>query len=588
MRLLFDIEADGLYPTRFWCMSAIDIDKEQVYELGPDEIDQAIDLLISADTLVGHNIISYDLFWLNKLYNVDLYGKNLIDTLIWSRMFDPDREGGHGLAAWGTRLGYSKVEHEDWHYYSPEMQHRCTVDVKLNLKVYKSLLNKKKYFSDESIDLEQKVAKIIADQEDYGWYFDVQGAEMLLAKVCDELGDIEDEVRKTFKPKKFFIKEITPKIKKDGTLSKQGLRDYEYDLILATLKGGLYDLTPFIRYDILEFNLGSRQHIGKWLQEDYGWKPTEFTATGQAMINEKILETVEGIPEVTLIHKYLTLQKIQGFLTRWLDSVGEDDRQHGYVNTIGAVTRRMTHSEPNLAQVPSSRKLYGSECRSLFTVPNGYKLVGMDADGLELRMMAHYMDNPDYTEAVVNGDKDLGTDAHSVNMRAAGLTNRDQAKTMFYALIYGAGDGKLGAIIGGSVADGKKLKFDLFDKLPDLGDVIHKVQVAAERGFIKCYDGSVLNVRSARASFNTLLQGGGAVLMKRALVILVDDATREGLDFHVVGNIHDEIQAEVKAEHADRFAELAADSVRKAGEYYNLRCPMKGDASIGTNWSETH
>ena len=583
MRLLFDIEADGLYPTRFWCMSVIDIDKEQVYEFGPDEIDQAIDLLMSADTLVGHNIISYDLFWLNKLYNVNLYHKNLIDTLIWSRMFDPDREGGHGLAAWGARLGYPKVEHEDWHYYSPEMQHRCTVDVKLNLKVYKSLLNKKKYFSDESIDLEQKVAKIIADQEDYGWYFDVQGAEMLLAKVSDELGEIEDEVRKTFKPKKFFIKTITPKIKKDGTLSKQGLRDYEYDKLIRDM-----DLTPFDRYDILEFNLGSRQHIGKWLQEDYGWKPTEFTATGQAMINEKILETVEGIPEVTLIHKYLTLQKIQGFLTRWLDSVGEDDRQHGYVNTIGAVTRRMTHSEPNLAQVPSSRKLYGSECRSLFTVPDGYKLVGMDADGLELRMMAHYMDNPDYTEAVVNGDKDLGTDAHSVNMRAAGLTDRDQAKTMFYALIYSAGDAKLGSIVGGSKRDGERLKFNLFNKLPDLGEVMHKVRTAAERGFIKCYDGSILNVRKAHAAFNTLLQGGGAVLMKRALVILVDDATREGLDFHVVGNIHDEIQAEVKAEHADRFAELAADSVRKAGEYYNLRCPMKGDASIGTNWSETH
>lgn len=583
MRLLFDIEADGLYPTRIWCVSAIDIDTKQVYEYGPDEIDNAIALLEDADTLIGHNIISYDLYWLDKLYNVDLYHKNIIDTLIWSRMFNPDREGGHGLAAWGNRFGYPKVEHEEWGFYSPEMQHRCTVDVKLNLKVYNKLLTSKKYFSDESIDLEQQVARIINEQEHYGCYFDVQGAELLLAKVSDELGDIEDEVRKTFKPKEFFVKEVTPKLKKDGTISKQGLRDEEY---AAVVNSG--DLTPFNRYDTIEFNLGSRQHIGRWLQEDYGWKPTEFTATGQPMINEKILETVEGIPEVTLIHKYLTLQKIQGFLTRWLDSVGDDDRQHGYVNTIGAVTRRMTHSEPNLAQVPSIRKLYGKECRALFTVPEGYKLVGMDADSLELRMMAHYMDNPEYTEAVVNGDKDLGTDAHSVNMRAAGLSNRDQAKTMFYAVIYGAGDGKLGQIVGGNKQDGAKLKFDLFNKLPDLGDLIHRVQTSASRGFIKCYDGSVLHVRKIPAAFNVLLQGGGAVLMKRALVILKEDAEREGLDFHFVMNVHDEIQTEVLAKHAERFAELAADSVRKAGEYYRLRCPMKGDASLGNTWAETH
>ena len=590
MRLLFDAEADGLYPTKLWCISAIDIDSREVYEYGPDQLDEGLELLSNATMLLGHNIISYDLPHIKRLHGIDLSHIPLCDTLVLSRLINPTREGGHSLEAWGVKLGFAKVEHEDWTKYTKAMQHRCTMDVRLNVKVYRRLMIDGKDFSEDSIELEHEVAKIMHQQEETGWLFDSYKANSLLAEVNDELGRTQDKVHETFKPKVFFEKRVVPKFKKDGTLSKSGLREDEYD---ALIKSG--DYSPFDRTYTQVFNLSSRQQIGIWLQ-DFGWKPTKFTdgSKGKAKkdrqptVDEKVLAGIKGIPEADLINRYLFLSKIRGFLVNWLDSVGEDGRQHGYVNPMGAVTGRMSHSKPNLAQVPSSKKEYGAECRSLFIVPEGYKLVGMDAAALELRMLASYMRDSLYVEAAVSGTEELGTDIHTVNMNLAGLSSRDQAKTMYYALIYGAGDSKLGSIIGGKAAAGRQLKDRLFNEIPNLSDLIERIQTAATKGYIKGLDGRLIKVRNVYSALNTLLQGGGAIVMKRALILLNQYATDAGLDFKFVGNIHDEIQAEVLEEHAERFAELAEIAMEHAGEYYNMFCPLAGNAKIGNNWSETH
>lgn len=589
-RILFDAEGDGLTPTLLWCLSLMDIDTGDIVEYGPDKILEGLKVLEKAELLMGHNIICYDIPVILRLYNIDLSSHNLIDTLVLSRLFNPTQEGGHSLEAWGLRLGFPKVEHEDWSKYSKGMQRRCTMDVRLNYKVFKKLEPNYKVFSQDSIDLEHEVSFILYEQKEHGWLFNVPAAELLLAQVTDELGKIEDKVHETFKPKVVVEKVVTPKLKADGKLSKVGLRPEEYDKLLSS-----GSLKPFNRYRTQVFNLNSRQQIGEWLI-DFGWEPSKFTpgskgkpkSQRQPQVDEKVLSEIEGIPEAELINEYLATTKIKGFLTNWLDSVGEDDRQHGYVNTMGAVTGRMSHSKPNLAQVPSSRKPFGAECRALFTVPKGYKLVGMDAKELELRMLSHYMDDDDYSHTVVNGDKKQGTDAHTVNMIMAGLSDRDQAKTMYYALIYGAGDNKMGQIIGGGIKEGRALKARVFNKLPALSDLIFRVQSAAAKGYIKGLDGRIIRIRSVYASLNTLLQGGGAVVMKRALVILRNLADKEGLDYNFVGNIHDEIQAEVLEEHSERFAELAELAMCKAGEYYEMRIALEGDATIGDTWLETH
>jgi DNA polymerase I-like protein with 3'-5' exonuclease and polymerase domains len=560
-------------------------------EYGPKELDEAFKLLESADVLIGHHILGYDLPFLKSLYDVDLYDKGIVDTLVLSRLINPKQEGGHSLQAWGYRLKYPKIEHEDWSKYSKAMQYRCTSDVQLNFKVFRQLENTGRHFSDDSKKLEHDVAHIINEQMKNGWAFDTKKAELLWAKVNDDVGKTEDKVRETFKPKKFPLKVVTPKLKKDGELSKQGLREDEYNKILRSK-----DMKPFTRYYTQIFNLGSRAQIGIWLM-DFGWKPTVFTPKGKPsrkqprgnpQVDEDTLSAVDDIPEVSLILHYLTITKIRSFLDNWLSSVRDDGRIYGYVNPMGAITGRMSHSTPNLAQVPSSRSLYGPECRELFIVPKGYTLVGMDAKGLELRMLAHYMGDPNFMKTACEGDKSKGTDAHSLIQKMAKLNSRDDAKTLYYAVLYGSGDAKTGKIVGGTKRDGRLLKENLFAGLPELGTLIDKVQSAATRGYIKGLDGRLIRIRKAYSSLNALLQGGGAVVMKRALVILHKLATNAGLDFKLVGNIHDEFQSEVADKDVEAYSALGLQAMVLAGEYYNMNCPLEGDVSSGASWRETH
>ncbi len=271
---------------------------------------------------------------------------------------------------------------------------------------------------------------------------------------------------------------------------------------------------PFSRVDYPEFNLGSRQQIGRYLQH-YGWKPCKFTDTGQAMVDEKVLEGIKDIPQATLISEYLMVQKRIAQVQSWLDAVDDDTgRVHGKVNTNGAVTGRMTHAKPNLAQVPASRAPYGEDCRSCWTVPDGYKLVGFDASGLELRMLAHYMDDEDYTNEVIGGD------IHTANQHLAGLESRDQAKTFIYALLYGAGDAKLGTVAGGGAGAGRLLRERFMRNLPAYANLKGRVGQEASQGWITGLDGRRLWIRSEHAALNTLLQSAGALVMKKGLIIL--------------------------------------------------------------------
>ena len=281
--------------------------------------------------------------------------------------------------------------------------------------------------------------------------------------------------------------------------------------------------------------------------------------------------------------EYLMLQKRYAQVHSWLDHVNEDTgRVHGRVISNGAVTGRMTHQNPNMAQIPASSKPYGEECRSCWTVPSGTKLVGFDASGLELRMLAHYMNDKEFTNVL------LREDVHTRNQMAAGLANRDQAKTFIYAFLYGAGDAKIGTIVGGSARDGAGLKERFLRNTPSLESLRERVVRASGRGYIRGLDGRRLHVRSGHAALNTLLQAAGAIVMKKALVILDKYAKEWGLDYKFIGNIHDEVQTEVREAHADKFGWLGVECLKAAGIEFGLRCPLDGEYKIGTTWAETH
>ena len=573
MKMIFDIETDDLNATKIWCIVAKEVDGKS-YRFTPDEIEDGIKLLEQADTLIGHNIIGFDLPVLKKLYNFKYSGK-VIDTLVMSRLYNPVRENGHSLKTWGYRLGVPKQEQPEFDNYTPVMLNYCEQDVILNEAVYKYLLDEGLGFSKQSLDLEHRTASIMREQEQTGFYFDSKQAMTLLAELKQNMADVEDEVHNTFKPKWVEDKMVLPYTKKNGELSKRGLTDEEYESILASGNRG-----PFMRKKLVEFNLGSRKQIGEYLI-DFGWQPERFTPTGQPIVDEGTLKKITHIKEAKLIADYLLYQKRIAQVSSWIDELKED-RVHGRVIPNGTITGRMTHRNPNMAQVPNLGSPYGKECRACWTVPEGYKLVGVDASGLELRMLAHYMNDIDYIEEVVNGD------IHSTNQELAGLKTRDQAKTFIYALVYGAGDAKIGKIINGDINKGKALKERFFKNLPALKKLKDRVQQASNRGFLKGIDGRKIHVRSQHSALNTLLQGCGAIVMKQAMINLHELIKLNTVDAKFVANIHDEWQLQVKESQADYIGRLGVESIEKVTEQFNMRCDLTGQYKIGGNWSETH
>lgn len=264
----------------------------------------------------------------------------------------------------------------------------------------------------------------------------------------------------------------------------------------------------------------------------------------------------------------------------------KNDRIHGRVNTNGAVTGRCTHSKPNMAQVPATGAPWGHECRSLFRASSDRILVGADASGLELRCLAHYMarwDNGEYADRILNGD------IHTANQKAAGLPTRSMAKNFIYALIYGAGTPKIGAIIGGDARDGSILKKRFFKSFPAIMFLRNSIdKIVEERGTLKGLDGRKLHVRSAHSALNTLLQSAGAVLMKKATVIAHELFEERGLSATQVAHVHDEIQFECLIDEADAVGEAVKDAIVLAGEHFDLRCPLNGDYKVGHTWADTH
>jgi len=575
-QLAFDIETDGIVATKVHCIVAIDVTtREQfIYRSDKGDLDGFRDLISEPCELIGHNILGYDIPTLERLMGME-FGRHLLtDSLVLSRLSNPSRLGGHSLKNLSRNTTEEKTHHEDWSVISDDMVEYCVQDVVATIGVYLRLIQELAGFSEESIRLEHQVQTIVQRQVKRGWRLDTYKCYDLLAELKERKFQLEDEVHKRFKPKYKYIKQVVPKVKKDGTTSTVGLKFLGDQW--TTVHGA------FSRVDLTPFNLGSRMQIGEYLK-DFGWKPSKFTDKGQAIVDESVLKEVKGIPEATLIANYLLVQKRIAQISSWVEAMDETtERVHGYVNTNGAVTGRMTHSSPNMAQVPSVGAEYGEDCRACWIVKDGYKLVGCDASGLELRMLAHYMNDDKYTHEVVDGD------VHTANQHAAGLQTRPQAKTFIYAFLYGAGDAKIGSIVEGTAKDGKRLKDKFLANTPKLQVLKDNVSDASARGYLKGLDGRKVYVRSEHAALNTLLQSAGAIVMKKALIILDEYAKLWGIDYEFVGNIHDEFQVEVRESQSHEFGRLAVASIQAAGIQLGLRCPLDGEYKVGNNWADTH
>jgi DNA polymerase I-like protein with 3'-5' exonuclease and polymerase domains len=558
-KVVFDIETT-LTADKIWCI--VCKHNDTFYQFKDNNLNRFEEFIKQTKEVIGHNIIGFDIPVLNRFFGYDLF-KNckITDTLILSRLLNPMIDGGHSLKNWGIKLGQKKIEFEQFDFFSEDMLKYCRNDVDLTQRLYKFLSSRVKDFGD-SIKLEHKVAQIIQKQHERGFKIDVVNAYGLQAKFQEDMNELQNQVRATFPPLK--IEEVfVPK-------SNNKARGY--------VKG-----VPFTKVKYKEFNLGSRQQIGDRLMR-LGWKPKKKTDKGHVIVDEKVLSTITNIPEAKLINKYLMLQKRIAQVSSWIEAVKEDGRVHGKVITNGTITGRMSHQAPNMAQVPAVYSPYGKECRELWVVDKKNKLVGVDASGLELRMLAHYMNDKEYTNEIINGD------IHTANQMAAGLRSRDESKTFIYAFIYGAGSKKIGSIIGGSERDGERVKEKFLRATPSLRSLREKVDGVAKsnRRWLKGLDGRKIIIRHPHAALNSLLQGAGSCVMKVALTLLDQYVINKRIKAYPVVNVHDEFQYEVEEGRADEFGRLAVQSIKDAGRKLKLRCELNGQYKIGNNWAETH
>ena len=619
-RIIFDIETDGLLDdlTVVWCIVCRDVDTGEVKTFGPDQVHAGVDYLFTQDEIIGHNIINFDLPALRKRYGdqfqarhegkfIDRALPKLTDTLVLSRLMhtnlaEDDRVGNlkeevlpskmvgsHGLKAWGYRLGYHKGEYLEEHgfdHFSEAMMAYCVQDTEVTYHLYQSLVGAK--WEEGCITLEHKFAACMQLMERHGFCFDAPAARNLYVTLsCRKLA-LSEKLKEIFPDDKQEMKS-TPWRTDDGILfeTKKAAKAAGYKE-KEIVKGPN-------KIKTIPFNPGSRDHISARLGR-LGWVPKEFTTEGKPKVDEKVLSGIKLANDngaVDLLNEYLLLVKRMGMLAEggqaWLKAE-RGGRMHGRINTNGAVTGRCTHSTPNMAQVPGVGSPYGKECRSLFKASPGYTLVGCDASGLELRCLAHYLapyDKGDYTEKI------LKRDIHVENQKAAGLPSRDAAKTFIYAFLYGAGDSKVGEVIGKGRAAGKLIKETFLRSLPALAKLKACITAKLEgRDHLKGLDGRHLYVRSEHAALNTLLQAAGAVVMKQATVHLYENleqkGLRHGVDWAFVAHVHDEFQLEVLPDHVATVQEEAVNAIRQTTETLQFRCPLDGESRAGKNWSETH
>jgi len=503
---------------------------------------------------------------------------------------------------WGDRLKYPKTKFDAFSAFSEDMVTYCINDVNLTLRVYHALVQRMRSlaFTDVGIEIEHRAWQLIQKQKKDGFAFNIKGAHQLYASLREKENEVRDKLYEYWPPKLEVVAEYGRPFKKDGTPSSYYTRHLE-----SFEKVSLSDCkTRYKCFDYVQFDIGSPpQRVEKLLE--LGWKPREFTPTGnpkptnKGKLSPSLVEFVEqsGKEEPALIAQWLELNSRANMINNWMEEYNETTgRIHGSLWL--ANTLRYRHSGPNTANIPAVRldkqekPLFGREgsftyeSRDLWTVrdPTTRRLVGVDAKSIQLRVLAHYLNNPEFTEAVINGDP------HSYNQTVGGFSSKAVAKTFIYAFLLGAGDAKVGEIIGGSTRDGKEIKERFIGDFPGLKQLLNSLEQQIKRTTrIRLCDGTPIVVQQMHTRLGYLLQGDESRIMKKAMIEAWREVNRRKLDIIKVGDIHDEWQNDALLEHIPEFTDdICKKAFADAGKFYNYNVPIDCDSKVGLTWAETH
>lgn len=581
-RLVFDIETDGLVATKVHCLVIKEVDTGYVQSYAEDSLLWGIKRLEVADELIGHNIISFDIPSLKRCFPDFAPRGKVTDTLVLSRLIRADLKnedfeanwtdaqllpkrlyGSHSLGAWGMRIGLHKGEYAGgWETLTQDMLDYCVQDVEVNHALLKHLNHEK--YSEEAIELAHRLSTLCDKIGNYGWTFDMEKAVQLYADLSHRRGEIEAELQDLFEPWETY-EEFIPKVNNKK---------------LGYVKG-----EPFTKVKVVQFNPNSRRHIERCLRHKYSWKPKLMTAQGHAQIDETVLAGLP-YPEAKKLAEFFMVQKRIGQLAEgrqaWIKLQSDGKIRHQII-AQGTVTGRAAHRNCNLGQVPATRLPYGKRCRELFTVQKGYKLLGADLAGLELRCLAYYLDDANYTRELLEGD------IHTVNQKAAGLPDRDSSKRFIYAYLYGAGAAKIGEVVNGGLKEGKQLLDNFNSRMPSVGRLRKAVENAAQRGYVIGLDGRHIKIRSPHKALNSLLQGAGATISAQWLLNIQEEINKAELDANIMAWVHDEVQIQIREKDAQNVGDIIRGAAEEAGKkWFKDKVPITADWQLGDSWADTH
>lgn len=643
MKIIIDIEANGLLnPTKIWVIVCKDYDTGNVSVFrkvteDEQERERFYSYWKQVRSCIGHNILGYDIPILNNLLGIVCNNYTTYDTFILSKLIDYARENGHSIEAYGEEFNLPKIDYkEGWSEYHESMVEYCIRDVDISEKIYNKYtkyINNPKH--DKAIKLEHSFQEIVNKLRNNGFHFDVNKAKELLVEVSAKLDSLDKKIHRAFPPTLGLLREVHPTLTKFGTLSRKDFR-FVKDGDLSEYNGG-----PFCRCSWQEFNPSSHKQIIEVLHEA-GWKPVNKTKTHIQTERELNTYKYKRLDKDTILCYNTKLEKLKKYgykideenlstlpdsapapartlaqriliearrrtLTEWLSLVRADGRIHGEFQGIGAWTQRMAHRNPNTANIPTGVKLYGDVMRSLWNVPEDKLLIGVDAESIQLRIFAHYINDQEFTDALVKGKKENKTDPHSLNQRILGdiCNSRATAKRFIYALLLGAGRGKLQEILSCTPEQAEEALQRILKRYTGYAHLKETIIPRdARRGWFEGIDGRSVRIPGNSTSdrrhlcMSGYLQNGEAVIMKLACLKWHDELTKLGIPFKIVNFVHDEWQTEVpnNMDLAIEVAKIQADSLRIVGEELNLKCPLAGSYwnddhhcyTIGRDWSTTH